>query len=165
MNVRKYGSMLCRSTACAFAALAVSCALEPPQDSSSSDGDLDRQGSAIGCPTSGSSPFQGRRLCETIERTVNWNPAGQARLEDFAVGTDCALWHSWQDSNFVWHQWQSLGGCLLNESGPLFSGGFLNVDIETLVPTGNRKLTVVGIGTDQQYWCLDWPWANPWHRC
>jgi acylphosphatase len=61
------------------------------------------------------------------------------RLEVFAVGSDGALWHTWQSTPHggPWHGWASLGG---------------SVTSITAGRNGDGRLEVFGIGTDGALW-------------
>jgi hypothetical protein len=165
--------------ACVFAGPLVGCALDgAEQEESALEADLESlqsQGgmpvtAAVGCstrdPSRGlGSPFEGRMFCSTTALRVLWS-AGQE--EDFVIGTDCAVWHSWQEPALggAWVQWQTLGGCfrdVFDPSWPIALHG--NLDGERFVAPPNKRLTVVGVGTDSRYWCRDWPWTGPWYVC
>ena len=158
---------------CASTALLVSCAMDSGAPSELSDDTSPKPvvvqltksaTSAAGCSTRFlplGTPFEGFGLCNTFAVVIPWGPLQE---EDFVIGTACDLNHSWQTTDGVWHPWQSLGGCLVDRPGPIPPNSIKNLGW-TNFRKAPRSLTIVGIGTDQDYWCRDWPWTNRWYPC
>lgn len=87
--------------------------------------------------------YSGWRICEF---TYSYIDRGNGNVEWFVVGSDYAIYHIWPGSG----GWHSLGG-----------------RARTAAPNGAYTYLygVETIGTDNAWWCRDWPWSSGWHRC
>jgi hypothetical protein len=85
----------------------------------------------------------GYTYCEFVPDFIDW---GGGNIEYFVIGLDFAIWHIWLGAN----GWQTLGG-----------------EARHFAPNGAFTYThgVVTIGTDNNWWCRDWPWTYGWFRC
>ena len=172
---RRTHATIRRILLCASAAFLASCAIDNAAPAESPD-DMSPEltvvqstlsaTAASSCSTRNyfpptSTPFEGFKFCNTRGLIVPW---GTLMEEDFVIGTDCRLYHSWQTTDGVWHPWTSLGGCLVDRFGPVPGNNTTNLGVINFRKSP-RSLTVVAIGTDSDYWCRDWPWTRDWYPC
>lgn len=87
--------------------------------------------------------YTGYRICEFTYSNINW---GNGNVEWFVVGTDYAIWHIWLNSG----GWHSLGG---------------QADRQTPNGAYSYLYGVATWGTDDNFYCRDWPWSRGWYRC
>lgn len=93
--------------------------------------------------------YTGRVPCEF--RVDAWTTPG-GEVEYFMVGTDYAMWHIWPGSG----GWKSLGG---RARAATPNGAYVY-----FYPRDGVQM----IGTDNQWWCLDYnggTWRPGWYRC
>jgi len=100
-------------------------------------------------------PSQGRAICNT-NAVLFLHSNGL--FETFVIGTNFAVYHSWETSINVWTGWQTLGGavhCKVTSSCGPADG----------VRLFNSAPTVQVLGTDNRQWCRTWPWSQGWLHC
>jgi hypothetical protein len=101
-------------------------------------------------------PHRGQRICNTDWIDIFQHPNGL--WETFVVGTDFAIWHSWETAIDVWTPWQSLGGTVQCWNGAPCRAW----DGVRLV---GQQPTIQVRGTDGRNWCRTWPWTQGWRLC
>jgi hypothetical protein len=100
-------------------------------------------------------PQNGRAICNT-DAVLFLHTNGL--FETFVVGTDFAIWHSWETSVDVWTAWQSLGGTVhCKNASPCSAADGVRLF--------NSSPTVQVKGTDNLQWCRIWPWTLGWGHC
>jgi hypothetical protein len=87
--------------------------------------------------------YTGYRICEFDYSYINW---GNGNVEWFVVGTNYAIYHIWLNSG----GWHSLGG---------------QADRQTPNGAYAYLFGVSTWGTNDLFYCRDWPWSSGWYRC
>jgi hypothetical protein len=87
--------------------------------------------------------YTGYRICEFDYSYID---RGNGNIEWFVVGTNYAIYHIWPGSG----GWHSLGG-----------------RARTATPNGAYAYLygVETIGTNNYWYCRDWPWSSGWYQC
>lgn len=90
---------------------------------------------------------QGYYICEYPPTLVRW-PDGHYQW--FVVGTDSAVWDTWQISpgGSAWSNWRSLGGVARSSVG--------------VTSLSASNITIRVLGTNGGFWCKAWYASSDW---